>query len=87
MLGLVKSSKWCTTTLTLSRVGGEGAKEDKQEGGGKLHPWGPGLEPGTYHVLGRVPSGTPREFRQASLSVPIDRVGPLRNTTCCVFWR
>ena len=26
-------------------------------------------------------------FRQASLSMPIDRVGRLRNTTCCVFWR
>ena len=36
----------------------------------------------------RVPSGTPWEkFRQVSLSVAIDRVGQLRNTTCRVFWR
>ena len=25
-------------------------------------------------------------FRQASLSVLIDRAGRLRNTMCCVFW-
>ena len=59
-----------TKTLTLSRVGGEGAKKTSPEGGredGEKSTW----------VM----------FRQASLSVPIDRVGRLRNTTKPVFWR
>ena len=48
----------------------------------------PGLEPGTCRVLGEGPQlHATGLFRQASLSVPIDRVGRLRNTTCCVFWR
>ena len=52
-------------------------------------PAGPGLEPGTCRVLGEGHQlhATGAVLRQASLSVPIGRVGRLRNTTCCVFWR
>ena len=75
--------------------GGEGAKKKGGRKGGwegkkarAVRPWGSGLEPGTCHVLGEGPQlHTMGLFRQASLSVPIDRVGRLRNTSCCVFWR
>ena len=51
-------------------------------------PLGPGLEPETCRVLGEGPGLHARGlFRQASLSVPLDRVGRLGNTMCCVFWR
>ena len=65
----------------------------KEEGRGekKAHAArapGPGLEPGTCPMLGEGPQLDGRGlFRQGSLSVPIDRVGRLRNTMCCVFWR
>ena len=49
-------------------------------------PRGPGLKPGTYRVLGDGPQFR-QVFRQVSLSVAIDRVGRLRNTTCGMFWR
>ena len=48
------------------------------------HP--PGLEPGTYLSLDESPQLHATE-RQASLSVLIDMLGRLRNTTCGVFWR
>ena len=67
-------------------------KEEGREGGEKKRvqraSWtrGSNLGPAAYQA--RVPSCTPGGlFRQASLSVPIDRVGRLRNTTCCMFWR
>ena len=51
-------------------------------------PPDPGLEPRTCRVVGEGPQLHARGlFRQASLSVPIIRVGRLRNTMCCVFWR
>ena len=54
-------------------------KEEGREGGEKtrtVRPRGPGLEPETCRVLGKGPQLHARGlFRQASLSVPIDRVG------------
>ena len=47
---------------------------------------GGGLEPGTCCVLGEGPQlHAMGLFRQASLSVPIDRVGRLRNTRAACF--
>ena len=58
----------------------------RKEGWRKKTP-GPGLEPGTCRVLGEGRQlHAMGLFRRESLSVPIDRVGRLRNTTCCVFW-
>ena len=81
-------------TLTLSWFGGEGGKNClPKEGGWRKKARaarlpGPGLEPGTCRTLGEGPGLHARGlFRQASLSVPIDRVGRLRNTMCCMFWR
>ena len=34
-------------------------EEEERQGGGKQHPWGPGLEPGTYRVLGEGPQPHP----------------------------
>ena len=63
----------------------EGRVEKKARAAG---PPDPGLEPGTCRVLGEGPQLHARgAVLQASLSVPIDRVGRLRNTMCCVFWR
>ena len=66
-------------TISQRRKGGRVEK--------KVHA-GSGLEPGTCRVLGECPQLHARGlFRQASLSVPIDRVGRLCNTKCCMFWR
>ena len=70
---------------TISRKRKEGRVEKKAHA---THPWEPGLEPGTCHVLGEGPQLHIRGlFRQAILSMPIGRVGRLRNTMCCMFWR
>ena len=87
---------WRTITLTLLRgwwgrceksyLRKEGRVEEKIA---RSAPAGPGARTGD---LPRARLGSPAArqggwFRQASLSVPIIRVGRLRNTMCCVFWR
>ena len=64
-------------------------KEEGREGGEKSTcsvPAGPGAR---TRDLPRARRGFPvaRQEGQASLSVPIDRVGRLRNNMGCVFWR
>ena len=68
------------------------SRRRKEEGGEKKRAQrarrARGSNPGPAACQARVPSCTPWGlFRQASLSVPIDRVGRLRNTRCCAFWR
>ena len=61
-------------TLTLTP---KSPKEEGREGEEKLcaaRHWGPRLEPGTYHMLDKSPQLHPTKVRQASLSVPIDRL-------------
>ena len=64
-------------------------KEGRVEKKARAAPAGPGAR---TRDLPRARRGSPAArqgglFRQASLSVPIDRVGRLRNTMRCVFWR
>ena len=77
-----------TRDLPRARRGSPAARHggclDKQA----FPPPGPGSNPDLPRARRRVTSCTPWGlFRQASLSVPIGKVGRLRNTTCCVFWR
>ena len=67
-------------------------KEEGREGGEKSASSVPAGARARTQDLQRARRGVPScmpwgLFRQASLSVPIDRVGRLRNTSCCVFWR
>ena len=67
-------------------------KEEGREGGEKSACSTPARPGARTRDLSRARggSGAVRQeglFRQASLSVPIDRVGRLCNTMCCVFWR
>ena len=72
--------------IKLSPEGGKKGRVEKKVRAAR--PPDLGLEPGTCRVLGEGPGlHAGGLFRQASLSVPIDRVGRLRNTMCCVFWR
>ena len=73
---------WGRCEKTISRRRKEGRVEKKSA----RRTRGSNLGPAACQA--RVPSCTPGGlFRQASLSVLIDRVGRLRNTMCCVFWR
>ena len=71
-----------TIPLTLTLLRGWWGRCEKKEGGRE------GGEPGTCRVLGEGSQLHARGlFRQSSLFVSKDRVGRLRNTMYCVFWR
>ena len=75
------------STGVVEKVPNYHPKEERREGGGKkvfirAHG-GWDSNPGTTTSYARVPSCTPQGlFRQASLSMPIDRLGRLCSTMC-----
>ena len=73
---------WGRCKKKLSPEGG------RKRGWRKKHAQCPHRGLGLNCVLGKGPQLQARGlFRQASPSMPIDRVGQLRNTMCCVLWR